>query len=54
MTRRIPLSILAFFLGLAILAVQIDEKCSRHESTWTDGGGRHVVEIPSVKLSDED
>ena len=44
--------LIALFL-LAVLAVMIDETVSRHESRWTDGGGRHV-EMVSGKLSEED
>jgi len=52
MTRRILVSVLAFLLGMAILAVSIDEMVSRNETEWTDGGGRHITELESVKLSE--
>jgi hypothetical protein len=54
MIRRILLGILALLLGLAVLAVVIDESCSRNETEWADQGWRHVEEMVSGKQSDGD
>lgn len=37
-----------------LLFVGIDERASRNETEWRDGGGRHVEEMVSEKLSNKD
>lgn len=46
---RLLIGILAFLLGLAILAVTIDETCSRHETEWARGRTGFVQKIASTK-----
>jgi len=52
------LSVLAWAIlvlaALFIVVISLDERCSRHEATWTDGGGRHATEMTSGKVSDDD
>jgi len=39
---------------VGVWCIWTDESISRNETEWLDGGGRHVSELPSVKLSDGD
>lgn len=52
MTRLIPKLawLLLALLLLAVLAVMIDERCSRHETQWA----REFGEMGSEKVSDGD
>jgi len=47
-------------LGICLLSacvmvvVSVVDQISRNEAEWTDGGGRHVEEMVSVKISEEE
>lgn len=46
--------IFCFLAWAFLLFVGIDERASRYETEWQDGGGRHVEDMVSVKPSDQD